>query len=150
MILPLRGNASVLQIVDLGREMAMESRFARLGYDLQKAAGHAHRMLTDPTFIGFGLFEGGDLVGFISGTCGEHLPFSRAVVSNQQLLYITPAHRGPWLAAKLIQAFLDEASARRSLDDTFSNGTGYEPERVGKLFEICGLSRIGGLYAREA
>lgn len=149
MILPLRGHATVLQIVDLGREMAMESRFARLGYDLHKAADHATRMLIDPSFIGFGVFESGNLVGFISGVCGEHLPFSRAVVSHQQLLYIQPAHRGPWLAARLIQAFLEEASARRSVDDTFSNGTGYEPERVGKLFEICGLSRVGGLYVRE-
>lgn len=149
MIGPLRGYATVSQIVELGREMAMESRFARLGYDLPKANDHALRMLTDPSFIGFGAFEGAALVGFVSGVCGEYLPFSRAVVSHQQLLYITPAHRGPWLAAKLIQAFLGEASARRSLDDTFSNGTGYEPERVGKLFEICGLSRVGGLYVRE-
>lgn len=148
MIRPLRGHATPEQIVSLGFEMAMESRFARLGYDADMAAAHALRMLDDAC-IGFGLFDGDALVGMISGTCGAHLPFSRAVVAHQQLLFIAPASRGPWIAAKLIQAFIDEARARGARDITFSNGTGYEPERVGRLFEICGLSRVGGLYVME-
>jgi GNAT superfamily N-acetyltransferase len=146
----LRAFATSAQVVTLGREMAMESRFARLGYDDERAAAHALRMLTDPAYIGYGVFEGGDLVGFISGTCGRHLPFSDAIVAHQQLLFISPSHRAPFLAARLIQAFIADARARGARDITFSNGTGYEPERVGKLFEICGLSRVGGLYVMEA
>jgi GNAT superfamily N-acetyltransferase len=150
-IRPLVGHATAQQIVDLGREMTMESRFARLGYVDELALAHAQCMLTAPHFIGFGLFSDAfDLVGFISGVCGATLPWTPAVVSHQHLLYITPKHRGPWAAAKLIQAFLDEARARGSVDDTFSNGTGYEPERVGRLFEICGLSHVGGLYVKES
>lgn len=151
MIRPLAGNTTAERIVELGREMTMESRFARLGYVDEMALAHAHRMLTDPQFIGFGLFaDGGALVGFISGACGPFLPWTDAVVAHQHLLFISPAHRAPWQAARLVQAFLAEAAARGSRDDSFSNGTGYEPERVGKLFEICGLSRVGGLYVRES
>lgn len=146
----LSGRATPEQIVALGREMTMESRFARLGYVDELAGAHAHRMLTDPMFIGFGLFADDDLVGFISGVCGQTLPWTRAVVAHQHLLYIQPAHRSPWACARLVQAFLQEASARGSVDATFSNGTGYEPDRVGKLFEICGLSRVGGLYVKES
>lgn len=151
MIRPLRDNATSDQIVALGREMTAESRFARLGYDDVLAAAHAQRMLTDLHFVGFGLFtDANDLVGFISGVCGVFLPWTRALVAHQQLLFIAQAHRAPFIAARLIQAFIDDARARGARDITFSNGTGYEPERVGKLFEICGLSRVGGLYVLEA
>lgn len=147
---PLHAAATSEQIVALGREMSMESRFARLGYDGGMAAAHARRMLTDLAYIGFGLFTADDeLVGMVSGACGVHLPFTRAIVAHQQLLYIAPEHRAPWQAAKLIHAFIAEARERGARDITFSNGTGYEPERVGKLFEICGLSRVGGLYVME-
>ena len=150
MILPLRGNAMPEQIVALGREMTMESRFARLGYVDELATAHAQRMLTEPQFIGFGIFIDAGLVGFISGVCGAFLPWTRAIVAHQHLLFISRAHRAPRLACRLVEMFLEEARARGSLDDSFSNGTGYEPERVGKLFEICGLSRVGGLYVRES
>lgn len=150
MIRSLRAFATSAQVVALGREMATESRFARLGYDDERAAAHALRMLTDPAYIGYGVFTpGGDLVGFISGACGKHLPFSSAIVAHQHLLFISEPHRAPFVAARLIQAFIVDARARGARDITFSNGTGYEPERVGKLFEICGLSRVGGLYVME-
>lgn len=149
MIKPLH-SATCEQIVALGREMTMESRFARLGYDDGLAGAHAARMVS-LGYIGFGVFtDDGDLVGFISGVCGAFLPWTPAIVARQHLLYITPAHRAPWLAAKLIQAFVAEAKERGALDIVLENGTGYEPERVGKLFEICGGTRVGGLYAWEA
>ena len=149
-ILELRGAASPEQVVSLGLEMAMESRYARLGYDDEMAGGHARRMLSDPAFIGYGCFDDdGSLFGFVSGVCGSFLPFTRAIAARQQLLYIAPNQRSPWLAAKLVQTFIDEAKRRGAVDIMFENGTGYEPDRVGKLFEICGLSRVGGLYVME-
>lgn len=151
MIKPLRDNATVDQIVAIGREMTVESRFARLGYDGALAAAHAQRMLTEPHFVGYGRFtDDGALVGFISGVCGVFLPWTRAVVAHQHLLFVSPEHRSPWMAARLIQAFIAEARARGARDINFSNGTGYEPERVGHLFEVCGLQRVGGLYVMEA
>lgn len=150
MIKPLHAGATPEQIVALGREMTMESRYARMGYDDALATEHAMRMLSLYA-IGFGVFtEDGELVGFISGTCGAFLPWTRAVVARQQLLYIAPQHRAPWLAAKLIQAFVAEARERGAVDIVLENGTGYEPDRVGKLFEICGGRPVGGLYAWEA
>lgn len=148
-IRPLHAGATVAQIVALGREMTMESRYGRLGYEDEMAAMHATRMLS-LDYIGFGAFtDSGDLVGFISGVCGAFLPWTRAIAARQQLLYITPPHRAPWLAAKLIKAFVDEAKRRGALDIVMENGTGYQPARVGKLFEICGGAPVGGLYAWE-
>ena len=149
MIRPLHGHVTPDQIVALGREMTAESRFSRLGYEDDLAAAHARRMLGEPHFIGFGSFNGEVLTGFISGVCGPFLPWTPAVVAHQHLLFVAPHHRAPWIGAKLVHAFISEARARGARDITMSNGTGYEPERVGKLFEICGLSRVGGLYVME-
>lgn len=137
-------------IVELGRRMCAESRFDRLGYDDDLAEGFALRILQDPAMIGLGYFDTlGNLLGMVVGLCGATLPFSRSVVAHEHLLFIDKPHRAPHAAAKLIYAFLDEARLRGARDITFSNGTGYEPDRVGKLFEICGGTRVGGLYVWE-
>jgi GNAT superfamily N-acetyltransferase len=150
MLHELRVSATAQQILDLGREMTMESRFARLGFDETLARAFAEKILALPAVIGYGLITPeGELVGMIVGTCSAALPWTDAMVAQQTLLYITPRQRSPWQAAKLIETFVEEAKRRGARDITFSNGTGYQPERVGKLFEICGLPRIGGLYALE-
>lgn len=149
MLHELRVAATAQQIAALGQRMFAESRFSRLGFDRGLADGYAQRIVNDRLFIGFGAFEDQELTGMVVGICGPTLPFTAAVVAHEHLLFIAPEHRSPWLAAKLIQAFIAEAKARGARDITFSNGTGYQPERVGKLFEICGLSRVGGLYVLE-
>lgn len=150
LIKPLRGSATAEMIVDIGERMCAESRFARLGYDRELAEAFALRILRDPLFIGFGYFTTlGQLLGMAVGTCGPTLPFSREIVANEQLLFIDKGHRAAHAAAKLINAFVEEAILRGARDITFSNGTGYQADRVGKLFEFCGLSRVGGLYVME-
>ena len=141
--------ADAPRIVALGQSMFGESRFARLGFDRDLADSYAARITADPLCIGFGAFDGEDLVGMAVGACGATLPFSRALVAHEHLLYIAPTHREPWLASRLIRAFIEEAERRGARDIVFSNGTGYQPERVGKLFQLCGLTHVGGLYVKE-
>lgn len=153
-IKPLKGNVVERQIVALGRRMFEESRFARLGFSDPLATAYARRMLSDPMHISLGAFHRPEmaqaqLVGLAVGVCGVVLPFSAAVVAQEHLLYIAPEFRSGGLARQLIFAFADEARARGARDLMFSNGTGVEPERVGRLFESCGLSRVGGLYVKE-
>lgn len=145
----LRVAATDKQIVDIGRRMFDESRFSRLGFDADIALSYARRILSDPMCVGFGIFHAGALIGFITGICGATLPFTSAVVANQHLLYVLPEHRSTWAGPRLIRAFIHETQRRGARDITFSNGTGYEPDRVGKLFEVCGLARVGGLYVLE-
>lgn len=145
----LRVAATHQQISALGQRMFAESRFSRLGFDHGLAEGYAQRILSDPVYISYGSFIGGELVGMVVGICGATLPFSASIVAHEHLLFVAPEHRTPWLAAKLIQAFVTESKRRGARDITFSNGTGYEPDRVGKLFEVCGLARVGGLYVLE-
>lgn len=148
-IKPLKGNVVERQIVALGRRMFEESRFARLGFSDPLATAYARRMLSDPMHISLGLFDGRELAGLAVGACGVVLPFSAAVVAQEHLLYIAPECRSSGGARPLIQAFSEEARGRGARDLMFSNGTGVEPERVGRLFESCGLSRVGGLYVKE-
>jgi GNAT superfamily N-acetyltransferase len=120
------------------------------GFDADLAATYARRICSDPVAVGSGAFDGAALVGFITGICGATLPFTRSVVAIQHLLYVTPPHRRQWLAGKLVWSFIDEARARGARDITMSTGTGCEPEAVGKLFEICRLAHVGGIYVMEA
>ena len=137
------------QIVELGRRMFAESRFARLGFDADLAEAYAQRMVLDPLSIAFGAYKDDAMVGMVVGMCGASLPFTRSPIANQHLLYIAPEYRRGTVATKLIRAFIAEAKSRGARDITFSNGTGYESYRVGKLFQACGLSQVGGIYVQE-
>lgn len=148
-IKPLKGNTDIDSIVELGKVMFYESRFARLGFDEEKARKYARNMLESGLLVCFGAFFDGKLGGMVVGICGDTLPFTSAVVANEHLLFVTPEHRNSSAATRLGKAFLAETLKLGSKDTTFSNGTGYQPIRVGRMFESWGLSQVGGLYVKE-
>lgn len=148
-IAPLRGRATVGNVAALGHTMFSESRFAVLGFSVDKAIAYADKIVNDPLFVSIGAFEGESLVGMCVGICGNILPFSCSTVSTQHLFYILQEHRGGKTAYALVNAFIEESAKRGAKDVMFSNGTGYEPEKVDRLYKFCGLSPVGGVYCLE-
>lgn len=146
-IKPLQGNVSPDALLGLARLMIAESRFARLGVDETRLHFHIVDILTQPQSLAFGAFDLGVLCGMAIGVCGTILPFTSAVVATEHYLFLTPAYRGGREAGKLVHAFIQEARARGAQDVVLSNGYGGDPDKVGKLFERCGLTRIGGIYS---
>lgn len=143
---PLPGHASVSDIILLGERMFKESRFSKLEFSFEKAKRYAFDVLTNPEYISVGAFFKRELVGMILGDCGDVLPFTHDSVATEHLLYVDPGFREVRVAFTLIQQFIAQAKERGAKDIIFSNGTGYEPERVGKLFERCGMTKVGGIY----
>lgn len=138
---------SVAEVTLLGIEMFRESRYSRLGFAVEKANRYAEELLRSEDHIAVGAFDGDQLVGMCVGDFGRVLPFSHAPVAIQHLFYLLPDYRGGNTAELMAKMFIHEARVRGAQDVVFSNGTGYEPEAVGRLFEHCGLRRIGGVYS---
>lgn len=146
-VLPLVGTATEADLVHLGRAMFLESRFAPLGFDFDKATAMAQRVLSEPGFISFGAYDRNRLEGFCIGELGPLHPFSSALVADEFLLYLSPKFRGDGSAKDLALHFIAEARRRGARDITFSNGTGFDPERVHQFYLNLGLTHIGGVYS---
>jgi len=148
--LRLLGPADADAFLRLGRAMFEESRYARLGFDAERAFAYAQALLASPTSLAAGAFLGTDLVGLVAGSCGRVLPFTSAMAAAQHLLYVDPAHRDAGAARGLLCGFVEETLSRGARDVTVTNATGVASERAERLFESCGLARVGGIYVKEA
>lgn len=148
-ITPLVGEEFHGQLTTLAHEMIEESRFSRLGADGDKLFFHVSNILTNPQSLAFGAFDNGVLCGMAIGVCGDVLPFSAAVVATEHYLFLRKPYRGGKTAYQLVRAFIAGALHRGARDVILSNGYGGDPDKVGKLFELCGCARIGGIYSLE-
>lgn len=137
------------EILELGEAMFEESRFSHLDFDVELAYKYGLAWMVGEEYLFIGAFEGGQLVGMIAGECGAVLPFSSSIISNEHIFYVKPEFRGTKAAPKLIRVYVEESLRRGAKDIVFTNGTGYQPEKVGQLFEACGLKQVGGLYILE-
>lgn len=146
----MQGIVTQDQLMDMAEAMVADSRFARLGLDRGKLYQHVRQILTTDNFLALGGFKDGVLSGMCIGVCGKVLPFTQAKVATQHYLYVSPDHRGTDLAVRLVYGFISAAKHRGAQDVVFSNGYGGGPEKVGRLYEKCGLKLLGGVYSLGA
>lgn len=145
-VLNMQGRVKPGDLFLMAISMFEESRFSKLSADKMKLWNHVESILADAHFLALGALDEGVLCGMCIGVCGQILPFTRDRVATQHYLYLLPEYRGGDTAPCLIQAFISEAKSRGAKDIVFSNGYGGGPDKVGKLFERCGLTLIGGVY----
>ena len=145
----LPGRVTTDELMELALLMIEESRFAKLGVDRDKLFFHVSDILTSNRWIALGAFSGHSLCGMAIGVCGEVLPFTSSTVATEHYLFIEKGYRGGLGAPALVQGFVAEAKRRGARDIVLSNGYGGDPDKVGALFERCGLVRIGGIYTVE-
>jgi GNAT superfamily N-acetyltransferase len=145
-IKPLQGNVTTGELMTLARKMIAESRFARLGVDTDKLFFHASDILANEKSLAFGAFSFGVLSGMAIGVCGEVLPFTSSIVATEHYLYVVPEHRGGSAAPALVNCFIQEAKRRGARDVVLSNGFGGDAAKAERLFERCGLTRVGSIF----
>lgn len=137
------------QVVTLGHAMAMESPRARpLGFDEERARKFIDAVITSESFICLGAFEGDQLVGFLIAMCGQIHPFSTAVVSHEEYLYVSPSHRSTPAGRDLIAEFIRDSEERGATQIEIRNATGVRPEVVERFYRRCGFERVGGLFVK--
>lgn len=145
-IAPLRGNTSSEELLVLAKAMHAESRFARFPFDEELGRDCVQKIFFGYTSLAIGAFDLGVLSGVCTGVCGDILPITKSILASQHYLFLYPVYRSGGTAGKLVQAFIQEAKRRGAEDVVFSNGYGGS-EKVDQLFELNGLTRLGGIYS---
>lgn len=135
--------ADIPQLVELGRMMHFESRYAVFDFDPATVAVTLREAIAQGlTFLAE---QDGDLVGGFVGAITTHF-FGRDLIAYDVATYVAPAHRGR-LGVRLIREYVRRAKAAGVVDIHLGTSSGIRPERMERLCTRLGFTRIGGLYA---
>lgn len=134
------------RLVDLGRVMHSESRFA----DIELVPAKLESTLRHAIFMG-GVFvaeRDGVIIGGFAGVIVEYF-FSTERMACDLAIFVEPTKRGGFTAAALISAFKIWARRQGAKRIELGVSTGVHTEKTGALFERLGLKRQGALYTGE-
>lgn len=137
--------ADITPMLALCKLMHTESIYASFNYDADKLTKHIQSLIDMPGGIALVVEEEGAIIGFFLGLVYEHW-FGSDLVSNDFALFVHPAHRRSTHAGRLLKAYKKEAIAKGAKQVMIANSTGYEADRVAKLFEAFGFVKRGYVF----
>lgn len=138
--------ADIPVLVEMGREMHSESRFARYNFNPQKYAVLLQTVI--PQGLTFVAEEEGKVVGAFVGGIAPHF-FGDDLFAYDFLTYVAPAHRGKATGVRLIKRYINIAKAMGIEDIHVGVSAGIATERTARLYEMLGFVCIGGGYVLD-
>jgi N-acetylglutamate synthase-like GNAT family acetyltransferase len=140
----------VEHLVELGRQIHAESRFAQMPYAQEKLRGNLRGLLKlqdERQTHCFILAENseGEVIGILIGALEEFF-FSDAKSANSILLWVDPAYRGSPAALRLIGAFHDWARQRRAQEVCILVLSGVSIGKTDRFLRRLGFVQTGGNY----
>lgn len=131
------------RLIELGRMMHAESRYAALDYAPQKVDALLQRLIADGFMV---VAQSGErVVGGFAGMISEHW-FSHDLIAADLALFIEPDARGGMTAPRLVRAFRDWARGRGAKLIHAGITTGVHEEETARLYEALGGRKCGELY----
>jgi GNAT superfamily N-acetyltransferase len=137
--------ADLLALVELGRRMHQESRYARFDFDPFKYAAVLRAVI--PQGLTFVAEQDGGLVGAFVGRVDSHF-FGDTKIASDVLAHVVPAHRG-LVGVQLIREYKRRAKALGVVEVYLGISAGILMRRVERLYELEGFVRVGGSYVLE-
>ncbi len=131
------------RVLDMCLDMHQESRYSNYALDWKKIREQFVAIMNAP----HGIFLITDN-GFLLGAVAEYW-FGPAKYAFELLLYVKPEARGSSEAPTLVKAYAAAAKALGAVDIHVENSTGYESEKVERLFAKLGFTRVGGNFIME-
>lgn len=131
------------RLVELGRMMHAESRYARLDYATQKVEALLHRLMADGFLVV--AQQGERIVGGFAGMISEHW-FSHELVAADLALFIEPDARGGMTAPRLVKAFVGWARGKGAAIIQCGITTGVHVEETERLYQAIGGTECGKLF----
>lgn len=135
------------QIIDLGKVMYEESlHYGKLNFDEDKVRQLLEWAIEAYEGILIVADDNGKIAGGFLGCIGP-LWFSTDPVAHDMAIFLHPDYRHGGLGVKILKEAIVIAKQKGVFAFLVSNATGYESERVEKLFEFVGMKRLGGVYS---
>ena len=116
--------------------------------DLEYAMSSLLSAIADPKSCVLVAVRGSSIVGFLYATVSTFF-WSRTPVAVDQLLYVTPEHRGRVYGVHLLRAYEAWAKAQGVPEIRISIASGITEERTRKLYQRLGYEQLGSVYRKE-
>ncbi|MDP1905910.1 MAG: GNAT family N-acetyltransferase [Pseudomonadota bacterium] len=138
-------------MLELGRGIHAESRFADMPYDeakLREGLGELIHLQEQAGSHCFLVAESGDarIVGGFIGALETYF-FTRATSANSILIWVDPAWRGSSAAMRMIDAFRRWAAQRQASEVCLLVASGVTIKRTDRFFRRLGFVQTGGNYS---
>ena len=136
------------QIMRLAKEMHAETSFKTLSFDEAKAATEIMSCLMNPNMFVCVAERDGNLVGIVAAYLSAPY-FSEDRVVYDHIWYVGKEARGTPVGPRLLKLLTEWAGLCRAKAVFVTLGSDVSQERVGKLVERLGYSRLGGYYRKD-
>jgi GNAT superfamily N-acetyltransferase len=138
-------------MVEIGRRVHAESRFARFPYDEDKLLENLGALIGLQDKQGKHLCllvenSEGKLIGCIIGALEEYF-FTRSCSASSILFWVDPAYRGSAAALRLIQSFRTWGAKNGASEICIPIASGIHMARTDRFLRRIGFSQTGGNYA---
>lgn len=138
-------------LLNLGRAMHAESRFAHYPLQEDKVKGLVDAALKDPKGRCILLAESAS-TGVAGMLGGYVLPlfFTDALIAQDQLFYVLPQHRGSSAAVKLLMGFERWAQNRQVTEININMSVAIDMARFDRFMKHAGYRSCGQNYFKPA
>jgi GNAT superfamily N-acetyltransferase len=141
-------HADIPALLELGRQMHAESRFAYLPFDLDHVGSTLATLISEPYGCVL-VWEDREILG---GFAGAVVPFffcQRHRYATDLAVFVRKDRRGGMIAARLVEQFAEWAREAGATEINLGVSTGIHPEKTGAFYERMGYERSGGFYIRR-
>ena len=128
--------------VELGREMHAESIFNRYNFDATKLAAYLQQLIESDWGIVLTLIAEESIAGGFAGVIVPHW-FGHDAWASDIALFVSAAHRDSRAGLLLLNHYVETARQKGADQIVMANSTGYESDRVAKLFGSVGFEKVG-------
>jgi len=146
-MLDIAKTEDIPRLVDLGRAMHAESRFAMIPFDDEKVHSLFANLISG-TGIVFVYKRESEIVGFGLFSTGE-IFFGRALLAFELGVFILPEYRGGMGAVRIIGAARQWAIERGAVMLDLGITTGVTEDRSGQFYQSMGAQRVGALFSMD-
>lgn len=136
------------QILRLAKEMHAETSFRNLSFDIGKAATEIMSQVVNQNNLTLVAEDRGQIVGFISAYLSKPF-FSDDLVVYDHIWYVGKSARGTLVGPRLLRMVSEWARLCGAKAVFVTLGSDVSQDRVGKLVERLGYSRLGGYYRKD-
>lgn len=135
-------------IVALAEEMHAETSFRTLSFSKSKAAAEVLSCILNPDMLVLVGEKDGRILGMIAAYLDKPY-FSEDLVVYDHIWYVGKEGRGSMVGPRLLKHVAEWARLCRAKAVFVTLGSDVSQERVGKLVERLGYSRLGGYYRKD-
>jgi ribosomal protein S18 acetylase RimI-like enzyme len=136
------------RIVALAKEMHAETSFRTLSFNEAKAATETLSSILNPGMLVVVAEDRGKIVGIIAVYLDRPY-FSDDLVVYDHIWYVSPEARGSLVGPRLLKIASEWARQCGAKAVFVTLGSDVSQDRVGKLVERLGYSRLGGYYRKD-